>query len=214
MPKTEPRIDAYIAKAAPFAQPILTHLRTVVHAACPDVEETIKWQMPFFLYHGILCNMAAFKQHCAFGLWKAGSIVGGASTDKEDAMGHFGRITSLADLPPRATLEGYIRAVMRRNEEAALSTAPAKAKPQAKSGARTKQPKAAPRVPDELTAALKKNANARATFEGFSPSHRREYIDWIVEAKTDATRSKRLTQAVEWMAEGKPRMWKYMKGRS
>ena len=197
---TDPRVDAYIAKSAPFAQPILTRLREIVHTACPEVEETIKWSFPHFQYKGMLCGMSAFKQHCAFGFWKWKQIVGDAGS--EDAMGQFGRITTLADLPPKKTLIAYVKKAMALNEAgvpAATRTKPATPRPPAE-------------VPADLAAALKKNAKARTAFEGFSPSHRREYIEWISEAKRENTRAKRLATTLEWLAEGKPRNWKYMNG--
>jgi uncharacterized protein YdeI (YjbR/CyaY-like superfamily) len=193
------RVDTYIAKSAGFARPILEHLRDVVHAACPEVEETMKWSFPHFQYKGILCSMAAFKEHCAFGFWK-GALVVGEGADGEKAMGQFGRITTLSDLPSKKVLTGYIKKAMQLNADGVKS--PTRSKPKA--------PPKPVVVPDDLSAALRANAKARATFEKFPPSHKREYIDWITEAKTQATRARRLETAVEWMAEGKPRNWKYM----
>jgi uncharacterized protein YdeI (YjbR/CyaY-like superfamily) len=199
MASRDPRVDAYIAKSADFARPILTHLREVVHAACPDAEETMKWSFPHFQYKGLLCSMAAFKEHCAFGFWKS-SLVMGEGTEAEKAMGQFGRISKLSDLPSKKVLTGYIKKAMELNEAGVKS--PTRSKPKA--------PRPELAVPDDLAAALRANPAARATFDKFSPSHRREYIEWITEAKTPATRSRRLQTAVEWMAEGKPRNWKYM----
>jgi uncharacterized protein YdeI (YjbR/CyaY-like superfamily) len=196
MRKNDPRIDAYIAKSAPFARPILKHLRELVHKGCPGVEETVKWSAPHFDYHGgPLAGMAAFKAHCAFGFWKGSLIVPVSS----DAMGQFGRITSLADLPADRVMIGYVRKAVRLNEEGV------------KVPRLVKHPRKDIPMPPDLTAALKKNAKARATFDGFSPSHKREYLEWITEAKGEETRKKRLGTAIEWMAEGKPRNWKYMK---
>lgn len=195
----DPRVDAYIAKSAEFAQPILIHLREVVHAACPDVQETMKWSMPFFDYHGVMCNMAAFKQHATFGFWKGAHIPGLApnSNSGGESMGNLGRLTSLKDLPSRKVLTGYVKAAMRLNDE----------------GVTTKKVKKAPkpeaRVPSDLAAALNRNRKAAATFESFPPGQRREYVNWITEAKREETRAKRVAQAVEWMAEGKARNWKY-----
>src|SRR5262245_4240106 len=195
----DPRIDAYIAKSADFARPILTHLRDVVHNACPEVEETMKWSFPHFMYKGILCSMASFKEHCAFGFWKGSLIVGGYDGEGKDAMGQFGRITKLSELPSKKLLSGYIRQAMKLNDDGV------------KTPTRTKTGPAKPVVvPDDLARALEQNEKARATFEKFSASHKREYVDWITEAKTQATRSRRLETAIEWMAEGKPRNWKYM----
>lgn len=195
MKNTDPRVDAYIARSGDFAQPILEHVRGVVHAGCPDVVETIKWSMPAFTYQGRpLAHMAAFKAHCAFGFWQRDAV---AQSDGS-AMGQFGRIEKVKDLPSKAELVKLVKKAM------ALIDSPEKAPP---------KPKAAPKppaeVPDDLAAALKKNTAARKTFEAFSPSCKREYIDWIVEAKREETRTKRLAQAVEWMAEGKQRNWKY-----
>lgn len=187
------RVDAYIERAAPFAQPILRQLRETVHAALPEARETIKWGMPFFELDKPLCMMAAFKGHCAFGFWKGAAVTGGMASDA--AMGQLGRITALADLPPRKTLVAWAR----KAAELQASATPAVRKP--------------PRpveVPPALTRALRTNAAARRSFEGFSPSHRRDYAEWIAEAKTDATRERRLAQALEWLAEGKPRHWKYL----
>jgi uncharacterized protein YdeI (YjbR/CyaY-like superfamily) len=190
------RIDAYIADAAPFARPILNHLRTVVHAGCPEVEETMKWSFPHFQYKGLLCSMAAFKQHCAFGFWK-GSLLKLDTTKARDAMGQFGRITSRDDLPDDTTLVALVR------QAAALNEDGVKAPKRKKSASPPTQP------PADLLAALKRNRKALTTFETFSPSHRREYIEWITEAKMEKTRQHRIETAVEWMAEGKGRNWKY-----
>jgi uncharacterized protein YdeI (YjbR/CyaY-like superfamily) len=202
MGKKDPRVDEYIAKAADFAQPILRHLRKVVHAGCPEVEEAMKWSAPHFLYKGMLASMAAFKSHCAFGFWK-GTVLAerhGATDRLGEAAGQFGRITKIADLPDEKTLIAYVR------EAAALNDEGAKVARKPKT-----EKKADLEVPDDLHEALAKNRKAQATFEGFSPSHKREYVEWLSEAKTDATRKRRLDQAVEWMAEGKSRHWKYVK---
>ncbi|HEY6066297.1 MAG TPA: YdeI/OmpD-associated family protein [Thermoanaerobaculia bacterium] len=196
MGKKDPRIDAYIAKSADFAKPILKHLREIVHKGCPGVEETVKWSMPHFDYRGApLAGMASFKAHCAFGFWKGSLIVPGSS----DAMGQFGRITSLSDLPSDKVLTGYVQKAAKLNEDNVKVPRP------------VKHPKKEIPMPPDLAAALKKNAKARATYEGFTPSHKREYLQWITEAKAEETRQKRLGNAIEWMAEGKPRNWKYMK---
>jgi len=199
MGQHDPRIDAYIAKAADFAQPILVHLRAAVHAACPECEEALKWSAPSFLYRGkILCGMAAFKQHATFGLWQGARIVAPDGSKRDDAMGQFGRLTKVADLPGKRELAGYIRQAMQLVDDGVRrpSTKDAKPKPPVS-------------VPDDLATALKKNAKALATFDGFAPSHRREYVEWITEAKREETRQKRLVQAIEWLAEGKSRNWKY-----
>ena len=195
MGKLDARIDAYIAGSADFAKPILSHIRDVVHEACPDVEETMKWSAPHFDYKGMMCGMAAFKQHCTFGFWKAPLILGGKM---RDGAGQFGKLQSVSDLPPKKEMIGYIRKAMKLNEGGVKLPRPA---------GRTKKPEIA--IPDYVNAALTRNKKAKAAFEAFSPSHRREYLEWITEAKTEATRDKRLSTAIEWMAEGKSRNWKY-----
>lgn len=199
MGSRDPRIDAYIARSAEFARPILTHIRSVVHGACPEVEETLKWSMPAFMYHGILCGMAAFKHHCTLGFWKGSLILDAKGQRADEAMGQFGRITMLSDLPSKRVLAGYVKQAMRLNEEGtAVKRAP-------------RRPKPPPRVPVVLKRALDKNRKARETFEEFSPSHKRDYVEWITEARTEETRQRRLAQAITWMAQGKPRNWKYLK---
>lgn len=194
----DPRVDAYIAKSADFAKPILTHLREVVHSTCPDVAETIKWSSPFFDYHGTMCNMSAFKEHVGFGFWKGTLVVGRASGDGDASAGQFGRITSLKDLPSKKELTAYIKKAMQLNE-AGVATP------------KVKKPKPEIPTPPELAAALAKNKKARATFEAFPPSHRREYNEWIAQAKGEDTRARRVEQAIEWIAEGKSRNWKYQR---
>jgi uncharacterized protein YdeI (YjbR/CyaY-like superfamily) len=198
MATKDPRIDAYIAKSPDFAKPILRHLRKVVHAGCPQVQETMKWSMPHFDYKGVMCGMAAFKEHCGFGFWKADLILDRAK-HPEKGMGSFGCIKSLRDLPDEKTLIGYVK------KAAALNDAGIKVPGRAEPKKRAPLP-----VPDDFGAALKKNAKARKTFENFSPSHRREYIEWITEAKREETRQQRLATSVKWLSEGKARNWKYM----
>ena len=200
MPTKDPRIDKYIREAADFAKPILIHIRKLVHAGCPDVEETLKWGMPSFLHEGILCGMAAFKQHCTFGFWKGSLIIGKDGRSQEEAMGQFGRLTSLADLTSDKVILGYIKEAIRLNDEDVKvpRRAPSKVKK-------------ALVIPDYLLAVLKKNKKAFATFEKFSYSHKKEYAEWITEAKAEETRQRRLQTALEWLAEGKARHWKYEK---
>ncbi|HEY3279746.1 MAG TPA: YdeI/OmpD-associated family protein [Gemmatimonadales bacterium] len=188
MSKKDPRVDAYIAAAAPFARPILNRLRKVVHSACPGAEETLKWRTPTFMYHGILCGMAAFKSHCMLGFWKSALL----ETKGLDCL------TSVADLPSDRALAALVKQAAALNEEGI------------KAPRRTARPRPPLKVPADVTAALKKNAKARATFAGFSPSHKREYVEWVTEAKTDETRQRRLETAVAWMAQGKPRNWEYV----
>jgi uncharacterized protein YdeI (YjbR/CyaY-like superfamily) len=202
-PEFNPKVDVYIAKAQPFAQPILSHIRELVHKACPEVEEAIKWSMPFFMLRGvILGHMAAFKQHCAVGMWgpEMNAILNEAGLHSENGMGSLGKISSLKDLPADKNMLGYYR----QAADLILSGQ------RTKSLERTaKSPKPALEVPAELTAALKKNKTAAKVFAGFSPSCQREYSDWITEAKRPETKEKRIAQAVEWIAEGKQRNWKY-----
>ena len=198
MARKDPRVDAYIEKAAPFARPILTRLRKLVHAACPEVEETMKWSVPHFDYRGeMMCSMAAFKAHCGFGFWKGDLVVGPAAGPKE-AAGHLGRLTSVDDLPSAAVFTRYIKKAMKLNEQGV------------KNPARDRSRRVRPvTVPADLKGALARNKNAQAAFEAFPPSHKREYVEWIIDAKTDATRQRRLAQALEWMSEGKSRHWQY-----
>jgi hypothetical protein len=198
MGSTDSRVDGYIENAEPFARPILEHLRKVVHSACPDITETMKWSFPHFDYKGMLCSMAAFKSHCTFGFWKA-SLLDGAGMPASDrgAMGQFGRITSIKDLPNARTLARLIRAA------AALNDSGVKVK-------RVPAKKAPLKVPAYFMNALRKHKAALATFAKLSASHKREYVEWVTEAKTEATREKRLATSIEWMAEGKPRNWKHM----
>lgn len=202
----DPRIDTYIDASAPFARPILTHLRDVVHSACPDVEETLKWRFPHFMYRGMLCSMASFKKHCAFGFWKGALVLGEHAGTPGDAMGQFGRIESLASLPSKAILTGYIKKAMRLNEEGVTKAKSTRAI--AKSSAGAKQPVT---IPNDLQNALRRNSAARTAFTGFSPSQKREYIEWLTEAKREETRKRRLETAIEWISEGKTRNWKYIK---
>jgi len=194
---TDPRIDTYIAKQPDFARPILAHVRAVVHEACPDVEETMKWSMPTFVYGGgILCGMAAFKQHASFGYWKHALVVG--EGEPRDGMGSYGKLTSVKDLPPKKELIALIRKAAKLNEEGV--------KVEKKKAPRPELP-----VPPELAAALAKNKKAQAAFKAMPPSHQREYNEWIGEAKREETRAARVKQAIEWIAEGKSRNWKYQK---
>jgi uncharacterized protein YdeI (YjbR/CyaY-like superfamily) len=196
----DPRIDAYIAKSAEFARPILVHLREVVHAACPDVNECMKWSFPHFEHQGVLCSMAGFKRHCSMGFWKNALLVESADAKTAKALDKLGRITEVDDLPKDAELTRLIKKAARLNEDGVKLPK----KPQ------SKKPKAL-EVPDYFLAALKKNKKALAAFEKFSPSHKKEYVEWIVEAKREETRTSRIAQAIEWMAEGKSRHWKYVR---
>jgi len=193
---SDPRIDAYIAKAAPFARPILEKVRERVHAAAPDAEETMKWSAPGFTVDGkILLMMAAFKAHAALNFWRGQEI--GDGNPKAGAMGQFGKLTSADDLPADAELDALIR------EAAVLAkTAPAPRKVK-------HEPKPPATLHPEFAAALKANPNAQAMLDGFPPSAQREYVDWVAEAKQDSTRAKRIADAVQWLSEGKRRHWKY-----
>ena len=189
MASRDPRIDDYIAKAPPFAKPILTRIRKAVHTGCPDVTETLKWRTPTFEYKGILCGMAAFKAHCVLGFWK-GTLL---ETPVRD------RFESIEDVPSEAALVKLVK------QAAALNEAGIKM-PRAR-----KAPKKPLATPSYMLAAIKKNKKAHSTYDAFSPSCKREYVEWITEAKTDETRNRRLATAIEWMAEGKVRNWKYVR---
>ncbi|GMU94574.1 YdeI/OmpD-associated family protein [Ignavibacterium album] len=203
MKQKDSGIDSYIHSAADFAKPILNYLRGIIHNTCPAVQETIKWGFPHFVYKDeILCSMAAFKHHCAFGFWKAQlmkdkTLIENAKS--ESAMGHFGKITSLKDLPSEKKLISLIKEAMTLNEKGIKVSK--KIMPSSKEI----------NVPDDFLSALSKNKKAKAVFDAFPPSHKREYIDWITEAKRAETRQKRIRQAIEWISEGKHRNWKYMK---
>ncbi len=201
MGKRDKRIDAYILKSADFAIPILTHLRELVHVACPEVVETMKWSFPVFEHKGIMCNMAAFKQHCTFGFWKASLMKDKTlvkNAESETSMGHLGKIKSLKDLPSDKVIIGYVKEAAKLNE----------------TGAKVVKKKAEQReliVPPYFIKALKADKAALKTFESFSYSNKKEYVEWITEAKTEATRDKRMETALEWLAQGKIRNWKYVK---
>lgn len=207
MKNTDPRIDAYIDKADEFAQPILNYIRAVIHTACPDVKETIKWGSPSFEYAGsIMCGMAAFKKHCAFSFWRGSAMTDPYKVMQElganSGMGHFGKMESINALPDKKILIEYIQEAMKLNEDGV------KALPKT----RTKKTTSKNIVPpDYFMNEMKANPEALATFTNFSPSHKREYIEWITEAKTEATRNKRMAQAIVWLGEGKSRNWKYQK---
>jgi uncharacterized protein YdeI (YjbR/CyaY-like superfamily) len=192
------RVDAYIANSAEFARPILTFLREVAHKACPEICETMKWSAPFFVRKSIVCSMMAFKAHCSLNFWK-GALVVPKNQQKRDAMGQFGKITTLKDLPNEKTLLAYFREAARLDEAGVKrQTQPLKPKPAAV-------------PPDDLLALLRKHKKAATTFENFSPSHQREYVEWIIDAKREETRQKRLQQTIAWLAEGKPHNWKYQR---
>lgn len=204
MASKEKKIDAYIAKSADFAKPILNHIRELVHKTCPDVEEKVKWGMPFFDYKGeMLCHMASFKQHAVMGFWKAAlmkdpSLLENAKS--ETAMGHLGKITSLKDMPSDKKIAAWIKEAMQLNDKGIKL--PAKAKPAEKKELE---------VPAFFLKALAKNKKAKQAFENFAYSHKKEYVNWVTEAKTEETRNKRMATTLEWLAEGKSRLWKYEK---
>lgn len=200
MQNTDNRVDQYIAKSGDFAKPVLENLRTLVHKACPDVKETIKWSFPHFDYKGPLCFMASFKEHCAFGFWKSTLLDDKHKALKptgEGAMGHLGKITSVKDLPPTKVLLDLIKQAKKLNDEGKK----VEKKPPGKKIAVP---------PDFFKAALKKNKKASENFGLFSPSKQREYIEWVTQAKTGPTKEKRLADSILWISEGKPLNWKYM----
>lgn len=199
MPKKDPRIDAYIANSADFAKPILKHFRKIVHQAAPQIEETIKWSMPSFVQKGIVCGMAAFKQHAAIHFWKGDLIFGGDTNSRDEAMGDFGRLTSVKQLPSDAVMIRSIRKAVALNE-AGVKKQVRKAKAKAKKKLL---------VPQDLERALSKKKAAREAFEQFSYSDQKEYIDWITGAKREETRARRVATAVDWISEGKSQNWRY-----
>jgi uncharacterized protein YdeI (YjbR/CyaY-like superfamily) len=191
------RVDTYIEKSPDYARPILEHLRAVIHEACPDVVETVKWGKPSFDYKGILCGMAYFKAHCAFGFWKHDLVVEDAKGKELEAMGSFGRLTKVSELPPKTTLARYVKKAMKLNED----------------GVKVVRAKTVPKKPipvhPAFKSALDRHAKAKKAFDAFSPSHRREYLEWIADAKRDETRERRIATAIEWLTDGKSRNWKY-----
>lgn len=203
MAKKDKRVDAYIAKAQPFAQPILKKLRGLIHKGNPEVQESIKWGMPSFDYKGLFCSFAAFKHHAVFGFWKYKLIkdpngyLGEIFNKGGDAMGNLGRMTSIKDIPPDKYVIDFVRQAKKLNDEGV------------KMPPRVVKPKKDLVVPSYFTAALKKNKKAFAHFENFSPSAKREYVEWITGAKTEETRNSRMKLATEWISEGKKRNWKY-----
>lgn len=200
MKQYDERVDAYIAKSASFAQPILKQLREIIHQASPLINETIKWGFPHFDYKGTICSMAAFKAHCAFGFWKTSLMKDPYQlfSEKADAMGSLGRIEKPEDLPEAKILIEYTLEALKLNE----------------AGTKVKKviiPKAEIAMPTDFAALLAKHPQAKQHFEAFSPSHRREYLEWITEAKAEATRNKRMETTIEWLTEGKARNWKYQR---
>jgi len=199
---TSVQVDQYIINAAEFAIPILDHLRNLVHLADARIEEKIKWGMPFFELKGTVCHIAAFKNHCAFGFWKASLMQDEYKLfgDKSTAMGTLGKITSFKDLPSDEILLAYIQEAIQLNED------------NIKLPSRAKKAEATPLIiPDYFIEALHQDSKAMAVFQNFSQSNKKEYVMWLEEAKTENTKQKRLETAVEWIADGKPRMWKYLK---
>jgi len=201
-----PKVDAYLGKVQPFALPIMEHLRDLVHKGCPDVEETIKWSRPFFEYRGvILGNMSAFKSHCSFGFWgeEIGAVLREAKVLQEDGMGSLGRITDLKDLPSDKRMLGWIRQAAGFIDRGEYTS------PIAARNKVVKAPKTPLAIAPEFASALQKNKKATAAFAEFSPSCKREYAEWIADAKRPETRNKRIATAIDWIAEGKQRNWKY-----
>lgn len=195
MASSDPRFDRHLQDAPEFARPLLHELRARVHAICPDVVESVKWRMPAFEFHGLLAGMAAFRAHCTFGFWKDRLLRSDAAL--APLLDRLGRMTSVRDLPSKAAFAKVMKAAMRLNVE----------------GIGAPRRRAAPRpelaVPPELVRALAASKRAKATFDAFAPSHRREYVQWIVEAKKDETRQRRIEQTIEWLAQGKHRNWQY-----
>src|SRR5579863_1196025 len=201
MKNHSPAVNAYIAKSPEFARPILKKIRGLYHKACPQIEETIKWGFPHFEYKGIVGSMAGFKRYVSYGFWKAKLMEDPhelLALMVKAPMGHA-NATKVSDLPADKILVEYIRQAVKLNEQGV------------KVPQRKKKTRPELEVPDYFVLAIKKNKRALAAFEAFSPSHKREYVEWITEAKQEETRLKRLATAIEWLSEGKPRNWKYMK---
>ncbi len=199
MSHASPAVDAYIAKAAPFAQPILKKVRGAFHKGCPDLEERLKWGVPSFEYKGLMGGMAAFKAHVAWGFWRHKEMADPRKIFQGDAMMSGGKIVDADQLPPETVMVEYVKRAAKLNDAGPVKrAATAKAKPPVK-------------VPSSFAKVLKRNPKALATFEGFAPSHKREYVEWIVEAKQEATRERRIATAIEWLVKGKSRNWKYEK---
>ena len=198
--KRDKGIDTYIKKSKDFAKPVLNHFRELVHKNCPEAGETLKWGFPHFQYKGILCSMASFNQHCAIGFWKGSLIPELKAVEDDSAMGHLGKITSLDDLPSDKLLGTIIKKAMKLNDEGLKS--PTRSKPKA-----TIELK----IPEYIIKAVKKNKKAHETFTNFSNSNKKEYVQWIEEAKTESTKQKRMETMLEWLEEGKDRNWKYRK---
>lgn len=196
-------IDNYISKSSEFAKPVLNHVRVLIHKVCPEVEEKMKWSFPHFDYKGeMMCSMAAFKNHCAVSFWKASLMEKSQKlleVKNRTAMGNLGRIMSMDDLPSDKIMISIIKEAMKLNDEGIkLSKPKSLKKPDVK-------------VPEYFQKKLLKNPKAKQTFESFSPSHKREYVEWIIDAKTEATREKRIASAIEMINEGKQKNWKYIK---
>jgi uncharacterized protein YdeI (YjbR/CyaY-like superfamily) len=200
--KRSREFDSYIVKSPEYARPILKKLRDLFHEGCPQVEEVMKWSFPHFEYKGIVGSMAAFKNHASLGFWKAKLLKDAHGILAEGGNAWMGgaKITNVSQLPSDKVLLEYIR------EAAALNEGGVKLPPRPKKPASPDRDK----VPDDFMVALKKSKKALAAFESFSPSQKRDYIEWLTSAKQDATRQKRLATAIEWIAEGKPHNWKYM----
>jgi uncharacterized protein YdeI (YjbR/CyaY-like superfamily) len=197
MPKKDKRVDAYIAQQAEFARPILIRVRELVHACCPDCEETLKWGAPTFMHNGILCIMAGFKAHCMVRFWKGSQIKSDDGERIDTSWGNEARYSKLSDLPSKKEFLAVVKKAIELNASGA------------KAAPRKKQAKPPIPMPPEFAAAIKKSPKAKKAFDAFPPSHKREYLEWITGAKRDETRVKRIAQAIEWMAEGKQRNWKY-----
>jgi len=205
LPSSEPEVDAYAEGVEAFAKPILAHLRGLIRATCPEVVETLKWGIPHFDYRGeMMCIFAAYRSHCAFSFWKSALMSDPrlkASIDLPASKRFMGKLRSLADLPVDAELTAWIREAMLLNEQGA-KVAPRKTS-------------AAPKIvvaPPAFVERLAASPSVKAMFESKSASFQKEYNVWIAEAKTEATRDKRINEALAWIAEGKGRFWKYAKG--
>ena len=184
-----PKVDAYIDKQQDFAKPILKHVRKLAHEALPRAEEALKWGVPYFTVNGKnAVGMAAFKKHASVMVCSTETAGGG--------MGNFGKLTDVSQLPGD---EELIRQ-FRESAEAVQSP-------------ETSQPKTKPvlAMPDDLASAIADTPSAQEVFDGFTDAQRRDYIEWVMSAKRQPTREKRVATAAEWIGEGKKRNWKYEK---
>ncbi len=195
-------VDAYIKKSPEFARPILVKLRALFHRADSRIQETMKWGVPHFEYKGIVGSFAAFKQHVGFGFWKSKLLKDPANLFGGDPKASMSssKLTSIKHLPADKVILSYIQRAVELNEEEVIVPKEVNRRPKLT-------------APDFFVAALKKNKKAQTNFQAFSETNRRDYIEWLIDAKQKETQKRRLATALNWLAEGKPRNWKYMKAK-